>query len=84
MLVHSTALPLDIDYSNQYHDITAEDEKGAILALSQRDRVRCVRLDMPVTSLQTFVVAIIDVDSTTNLTWNTSLSCIGMKIIVWP
>ena len=58
MLAHSTPLPLDIDYSNEYQEITAEDEKGAILALSQRDRVRRVRLDMPVTSLQRFVEAI--------------------------
>jgi hypothetical protein len=58
MLAHSPPLPLLIDYSDKYHDITAEREKGAILALKQRDRVRRVRLDMPVTKLQKLIVVI--------------------------
>ena len=48
MLPHSPPLPLVIDYSNKYHDITAEREKGGILALEQRDRVRRVRLMHPI------------------------------------
>jgi hypothetical protein len=42
MLAHSPPLPLAIDY---FDYITAEDEKGIILALKQRDRVHRVRLD---------------------------------------
>jgi hypothetical protein len=44
MLAHSPVLPLVIDYSDVYKEITAGDEEGAILALMQRDRVRRVRL----------------------------------------
>ena len=51
MLVHSPPLPIVINYK-EFHDITAEYEEGMILAFDQRDRVRCVRLDKPVTSLQ--------------------------------
>ena len=52
MLAHSPPLPLVIDYSHGYHNFTAKDEKGAILALKKRDRVRRVRLYMPVIRLQ--------------------------------
>ena len=55
MLAHSPPLPLVIDYFDGYREITAEDEEGAILALEQRDRLRRVRLDMPVTSLQRLI-----------------------------
>jgi hypothetical protein len=58
MLEHSPHLPLAIDYSKKYHDITAEDEEGAILALKQRGRVRHVRLGMPVTNLQKLAMAL--------------------------
>ena len=61
MLAHSPSLPLVIDY--QLHledDITAEDEKGAILALKQYDRVLRVRLVMSVTSLQKLIAAMDD------------------------
>ena len=57
MLAHSIPLPLVIDYSDKYHDITAEDEEGMVLALKQRDRVRRVRLRIPLTNLQKLVVA---------------------------
>jgi hypothetical protein len=58
MLAHSPPLPLVIDYSDIYHhDITAEDEEGAILALEQRDRVRRIRLRLPVIDLQKLIVA---------------------------
>ena len=58
MLVHSPPLPIAIDYK-EFHDITAEDEVGTTLAFKQRDCVRRVRLDRPVTSLQK-LVAVID------------------------
>jgi hypothetical protein len=57
MLAHSPPLPLDIDYVNGNNDITAEDEEGAIFALKQYNRVRRVRLEMPVTGLQKLIVA---------------------------
>jgi hypothetical protein len=56
MLAHSPPLPLVIDYIND-SGITAEDEEGAILALKQYNRVRRVRLFMPVTSLEKLIVA---------------------------
>ena len=59
MLAHSPPIPVVIDYSLKYDDITAEDEESAILALRRRDRVRRVRLDMPVTSLRKLVAAMI-------------------------
>jgi hypothetical protein len=56
MLAHSPPLPLVIEYWSR-DDISAEDEEGAILALKQRDRVRRVRLCLPVTRLQKLIVA---------------------------
>ncbi len=58
MLAHSPPLPLAIDYFHEYRNITAEDEAGIILALEQRDRVRRVRLRMPIQSLQKFIATI--------------------------
>ena len=58
MLAHSPPLPLIIDYTSP--NITTEDEEGIILAFKQRDRVRRVRLDLPVTSLQKIILAIED------------------------
>ena len=55
MLANSPPLPLVIDY---HQGITAEDEEAIILALEQRDRVRRIRLDMPVLKLQKFIRAI--------------------------
>ena len=57
MLAHSPHLPLVIDYSYKYRDLTAEDGKGAILALKQCDRVRGVRLFVPTTTLQALIMA---------------------------
>jgi hypothetical protein len=51
-LAHSPPLPLIIDYDSEDDDIGAEDEEGIALALEQRDRVRCIRLWMPVSKLQ--------------------------------
>jgi hypothetical protein len=58
MLAHSPPLPLVIDYFDGYHDITTEDEEGITLALTQRGRVRRVRLHMLVTNLQRLIVTI--------------------------
>ena len=61
MLAHSPPLPFVTDYRLDKDDgITVEDEEGAILALKQYDRVRRVRLLMPVTGLQKLIVAMID------------------------
>ena len=56
MLAHSPPLPLVIDY--QDHDITADDEEAIILALTQRDRVRRIRLGIPVLKLQKPIMVI--------------------------
>ena len=62
MLAHSPPLPLVVEYNfDEDEDITEEDEKAAILALKQYDRVHRVRLKMPPTSLQKFIVAMDDV-----------------------
>ena len=57
MLAHSPPLPLTIDYGSE-DGITAEDEEGILLALEQCDRVRHLRLDLPVQNLQKLVMAI--------------------------
>ena len=57
MLAHSPPIPLVIDYFREYYNITAEDEVGTILALKQHDRVRRVRLLMPLSNLQRLIVA---------------------------
>jgi hypothetical protein len=56
MLAHSPPLPLVIDY--RHRDITAEDEEAIILALAQRDRVRRIRLYIPVLKMQKLIMAI--------------------------
>jgi hypothetical protein len=58
MLAHSPHLPLLIDYFDQDWAITADDEKEIVLALEKRDRVRRVRLGVPVSSLQKLITAI--------------------------
>ena len=60
MLEHSPPLPLVIDYLEEYSDITAEDEEGAMLALKQYDRVRRDRLLIPVTTQQELIAAMDD------------------------
>ena len=55
MLAHSPPLPLVIDYCHGDRDITKDE--GAILALKHRDRVRHVRLFIPVASLQKLIAA---------------------------
>jgi hypothetical protein len=58
MLAHSPSFPLIIDYNHPRHDLTVEDEEGIMLALQHRDRVRRIRLKMPVPSLQKLLTAI--------------------------
>ncbi|KAH9961730.1 hypothetical protein BC827DRAFT_256218 [Russula dissimulans] len=58
MLAHSPHLPIVLDYFDENHDITAEDEEGIVLALQQRHRVRRIRLLMPGSNLQKLVPAI--------------------------
>ena len=57
MLAHSPPLPLVIDCIDLDRDITAKEE-GIFLALEQRDRVRRIRLEMPLPILQKLIVAI--------------------------
>jgi len=58
MLAHAPPVPLIIDHLDEYHDTTADEEEGILLALQQRDRVRRIRLVMPVVKLQKLVKAI--------------------------
>jgi len=60
MLEHSPPLPLIIDYVYTSKSVTTEagDEEGIMLALRHHDRVRCIRLLMPVPNLQKFMVAL--------------------------
>ena len=61
MLAHSPPLPLIIDYEydeDNDRDITAEDEEGMIIALGQRDRIRRIRILIPVPKLINVVMAI--------------------------
>jgi len=55
MLAHSP-LPLTIDYLGDDRDIATEEE-GIILALQHRDRVRRIRLRVPLLNLQKFILA---------------------------
>jgi hypothetical protein len=58
MLEHSLPLPLTIFYYCTYREMTAEDEDGALLALSHRDRVRHIALWMPYPKVGKFMTAI--------------------------
>jgi hypothetical protein len=60
MLAHSPPLPLDFDYFDEGVGISAEDQEGAIFALKQYNRVRRVRLGMPVTSQQKLILSMDD------------------------
>ena len=57
MLSHSPPLPLIIDYIDQGHGLTADEEAGIVLALQHRDRVRRIRLVVPMPELQRLVMA---------------------------
>jgi hypothetical protein len=58
MLAHSPPLPLVVEYTEDFPNISAENEEGAIFALKQRNRVRSVCLHVHFTSLPKFIVAI--------------------------
>ncbi|KAI0286310.1 hypothetical protein BC826DRAFT_1178829 [Russula brevipes] len=57
VLAHSPRLPLILDYDDENRDITAEEEDAILLALGHRDRVRRIRLSMPVQKLQKLVTS---------------------------
>ena len=60
MLAHSPPFQLVIDYDNEsfeYIGITSEVEDGIIHALEQRDRVRRVRLWLPIPNMQKLIPA---------------------------
>jgi hypothetical protein len=58
MLAHSPPLPLTIDYGDEDREVTAEDEKGILLALQRRRRLRHIHLCLPSSNLQKLVSAI--------------------------
>jgi hypothetical protein len=60
MLAHSPPLPLVVDYyhGREHSEIAAKDEEGLSFALEQRDRVRRIRLQMGITNMQKFIMAI--------------------------
>jgi hypothetical protein len=58
ILAHSPPVPLVIDYSYLDGDLTEEDEEEIILALELRERVRYIRLAMPVLNLKKLITAI--------------------------
>ncbi|KAH9994339.1 hypothetical protein BJV74DRAFT_950683 [Russula compacta] len=60
MLAHSPPLPLIIDHPDHAREITREDEEGIISALQHRDRVRRIRIRLPIPSLQRILLAIDD------------------------
>ncbi|KAI9510340.1 hypothetical protein F5148DRAFT_1337111 [Russula earlei] len=60
MLAHSPRLPLVIDHVSKDRRILAEDEERILLALQYRDRVRRIRLLMPIANLQNLATAIDD------------------------
>ncbi|KAI9510345.1 hypothetical protein F5148DRAFT_1147619 [Russula earlei] len=60
MLLHSPPFPLIIDHIDENHYITAEDEERVMLALRHRNRLRRIRLLMPLPNLQKFIVAVDD------------------------
>jgi hypothetical protein len=58
MLAHSPPLPLTVFYYDGYRRMTVEDEEGALLALSHRDRVHRIALRMPAPRLGRFIAAL--------------------------
>ena len=58
MLAHAPPVPLIIDHLDEYYDTTTEEEKNLLLALQHRDRVRRIRLVMPVVTLQKLIKAL--------------------------
>ncbi|KAH9955479.1 hypothetical protein BC827DRAFT_872668 [Russula dissimulans] len=60
MLEHSPPLPLLIDHVDHSDSITTDDEEGIMLALEHRDRVRRIRLNIPVPNMQKIIMALED------------------------
>jgi hypothetical protein len=58
MLAHSPPLPLVIDYNYLDGDLIEEDEREITLALEQRERVRYLRLIIPILARQELITAI--------------------------
>ena len=58
MLAHSPPIPLIIDHIHTFETIIVEDQKGILLALTHRDRVRRIRLRMHVSPLTRLIAAI--------------------------
>ena len=59
MLAHAPRrVPLIVDHLDEYYDTTTEEEENLLLALQHRDRVRRIRLVMPVATLQKLIKAI--------------------------
>ena len=60
MLAHSPpTIPLIIDhFDDGYQDLTAEDEKGIVLALQHRDRLCRIRLLKPTPILQKLIISL--------------------------
>ena len=60
MLAHSPRLPLVLDYLGKDPDanISTKDEERIVLALQLRDRVRRIRLQMPMTNFQRLIAAV--------------------------
>jgi hypothetical protein len=56
MLAHSPPLPLIIFYEDN-RGMTTEDEEGALLALSHRDRIRRISFWVPASNLGKFITA---------------------------
>jgi hypothetical protein len=56
MLAHSPPLPHTVFYDDCNREMTAEDEEGILLALSQCDRVHRVALWIPATKLSEFTM----------------------------
>jgi hypothetical protein len=55
MLTHSPPFPLIIFYNDSDREMTAEDNEGALLAISHRDRVRRISLCIPAPNLEKFM-----------------------------
>src|SRR5712691_1236021 len=58
MLANSPPLPLAINYVDEDRELTTEDERGILLVLQRRRRIRCVRLCIPVSNCQKLILAI--------------------------
>jgi hypothetical protein len=60
MLAHSPPFPLIIGYDESFQHVSVEDEEGIILALGQRNRVRCIYLSLNIALLSKLISAIDD------------------------